>query len=321
MKTKIVYCLVSSDKDIYLEQAWVSIYSLRIYNPTAYVILMVDKSTAASLTGNRAAIKELVTEVKVVETPDGYSAKERSRYLKTNFRQFVEGDLLFIDADTIIGGSIEEVDRIDAEIACVPDYHVRFKDIPVYQQLSDRIYNLFGLQTDTAEFYFNSGVIYVKDTPQMKRLFSDWYSYWKQSAFEKDCFLDQPSLFAANQKNGYLIKELPGRYNCQILYSMQYLHHGLVLHFFNTNSVMGIEQFSPFYEKSLYMRIKEEGGINGEIEDLIKDSSKWIKSPSYFVNKEHYLFLTSPVGLALYSHCQSNSILFRLLKSLVNAKK
>lgn len=321
MKTKIVYCLVSSDKDIYLEQAWVSIYSLRVYNPTAYVILMVDKSTAASLTGNRAAIKELVTEVKVVETPDGYSAKERSRYLKTNFRQFLEGDLLFIDADTIIGGSLEEVDGVEADIACVPDYHVKFKDIPVYRQLSDRINSIFGIETDSSEFYFNSGVIYVKDNQRMRDFFSDWYNCWKKSAFEKGCFLDQPSLFAADQKNGYIIRELHGRFNCQIIYSMQYIHQGLILHFFNTTAVMGLDQFSPFYEISLYEKIKQDGGVDGEVKRIVHDSSQWIKSPSYFVNKEQYQFLTSPIGLGLYSHYQSNSFLFRFLKRLLQAKR
>lgn len=35
MKTKIIYVLVSNENDCYLEQALVSIYSLRLYNPDA----------------------------------------------------------------------------------------------------------------------------------------------------------------------------------------------------------------------------------------------------------------------------------------------
>ena len=99
MKTKIVYCIVSNDQDIYLEQAWVSIYTLKNYSPEAEVFLIVDKETESTLVGKRAGIKELVTEVIAVETPDSYNAMQRSRYLKTNFRQFIAGDLLFIDGD------------------------------------------------------------------------------------------------------------------------------------------------------------------------------------------------------------------------------
>ena len=320
MNTKIVYCLVSSEKDIYLEQAWVSIYSLRLHNPCTTVILVLDKLTAESLTGSRAKIKQLVTEVKVIETPEGYNAKERSRYLKTNFRQFLSGDLLFIDTDTIIGGPLDDVDNISDEIACVPDYHVKFKDIPVYKQLSERIQGIFEISTDDAEYYFNFGVIYVKDTYRTRAFFADWYDRWKYSSFQKNCSFDQPALFAADKKNGYFIKQMSGTYNCQILYSMQYLHSGRILHFFNTTAVMGIEQFSPFYENSIYLQIKKDGGILGDMKMLIEDPSRWIKSPSYFVNKEQYLFLTSPVGLGMFSHYLSNSRFYRLLKKYCDRK-
>lgn len=41
MKTKIIYVLVSNENDCYLEQALVSIYSLRLYNPDANLLLLV----------------------------------------------------------------------------------------------------------------------------------------------------------------------------------------------------------------------------------------------------------------------------------------
>jgi len=43
MKTKIIYVLVSNENDCYLEQALVSIYSLRLYNPDANLLLLVDE--------------------------------------------------------------------------------------------------------------------------------------------------------------------------------------------------------------------------------------------------------------------------------------
>lgn len=49
MKTKIIYVLVSNENDCYLEQALVSIYSLRLYNPDANLLLLVDEETSLSL--------------------------------------------------------------------------------------------------------------------------------------------------------------------------------------------------------------------------------------------------------------------------------
>lgn len=45
MRTKIVYVLVSSEKDIYLEQAWVSFYSLKHFNNDAHVVIVCDNNS------------------------------------------------------------------------------------------------------------------------------------------------------------------------------------------------------------------------------------------------------------------------------------
>ena len=45
MKTQIVYTLISSEKDYFLEELWVSLYSLRQFHPKATVKVLVDEST------------------------------------------------------------------------------------------------------------------------------------------------------------------------------------------------------------------------------------------------------------------------------------
>ena len=66
MKTKIVYVLTSSEKDIYLEQCFVSMCSLRRYNPDAYIVLLTDDLTATTFTGNRKRMIELASEIVTV---------------------------------------------------------------------------------------------------------------------------------------------------------------------------------------------------------------------------------------------------------------
>ncbi len=316
MKTKIVYCIVSNEKDIYLEQAWVSIYTLRKHNPDAEVILLIDKGTEDTLTGKRAGIRGLVTEVLVVDTPAGFNAMQRSRYLKTNFRQFISGDLLFIDSDTVIGGSLAAIDDIEAEIACVPDAHKALDSYSQLVGLKAKILEIFGIDMNDATYYFNSGVIYVKDTKRTRDFFVDWYNQWKFSAFEKGCNFDQPALFATDKKNGYEIKELPGEYNCQLFLSLQYLHKGLILHFFNEKTSLRTKGFSPFYTDEIYQRVKEDGGIKCDIKCILNDSSKWINTPSFFVSREQLYFITSPVGMQLFESYLSNTALYRFLNML-----
>lgn len=310
IKTKIVYCIVSNEEDTYLEQAWVSIYTLRRHNPEAKVILLVDKGTEATLTGKRGGIRELVTEVVAVDTPDGYNAMRRSRYLKTNFRQFIAGDLLFIDADTVVGDSLAGIDNIEAEIACVPDGHRRFREFSGYDFICHRLCSIYGKMTFDDEFYFNSGVIYVKDTPRMHAFFADWYETWKYSSFEKGSSLDQPALFITNKKNGHIIKELPGEFNCQIAYSLKYFYGGLVLHFFNVSLPMLSSELSVFYDENFYRKIKEYGGVRHEVKETLDNKSMWFNLQTNIVDSSHFYFFTTSVGFNIYKSFMENTMLY-----------
>ena len=316
MKTKIVYCIVSNDKDIYLEQAWVSIYTLRKHNPDADVILLVDKGTESTLTGKRGGIRELVTEVMAIDTPDGYNAMQRSRYLKTNFRQFIAGDLLFIDADTVIGGSLAGIDNIDYEIACVPDEHRSFSQLITHDYVCHRICTAFGKMDFDDDYYFNSGVIYVKDTPRMHAFFADWYETWKHSAFERGLSLDQPALFMTNKKNGYLIKELAGEYNCQVAYSLKYFYGGLIIHFFNVSLPMLSSELSVFYDDNFYRKLKEYGGVAHEVKEVLDDKSRWFNLQTHIVDSSHFVFLSSYAGNNIFNSYREKTILYKMYERL-----
>ena len=62
MNTKFVYAVVSDDSDIYLEQTYVSILSLRRHNKNAYVVLVIDDSTELTLNQYRSQILKQVSE-------------------------------------------------------------------------------------------------------------------------------------------------------------------------------------------------------------------------------------------------------------------
>ena len=97
MQTKIVYTLVSDESDTYLEQALLSVYSLRLHNPQAIVELIVDQFTSKTIVDKRSEIRKFITDLITVDVPEDYTKVQKSRYLKTNLRQFVKGDYLFID--------------------------------------------------------------------------------------------------------------------------------------------------------------------------------------------------------------------------------
>ena len=315
MKTKIVYCIVSTEKDVYLEQAWVSIYTLRRYNADAHVTLLVDRATEATLTGKRSGIRDLVDEVVAVDAPEGYDAMQRSRFLKTNFRQFLSGDLLFIDSDTAIGGSLADIDNTDADIACVPDAHRRFKDIQVNKIISQTVMEAFGIAIDGDEFYFNSGVIYVRDNEKTRAFFAGWYKNWKYSSAVKNVTIDQPALYVTDRQHGYMIKELSGIYNCQVSHSLQYLHPAVILHFYTGTCYLMSDKISPLHCSSwLFEAVKAQGGIKGAVKEVLDDKTKWLNVQTNVVDSDYFAFLNTYVSANIFESFMKGSLMYRLLK-------
>lgn len=319
MQTTIVYTLISSESDTYLEQLWYSLYSLRLHNPDARVVLLTDNSTEKTIVGRRAKVREYLTEIIVVDTPNQYSPKERSRYIKTTFRRYLKGNLLFLDTDTIIADDLSTIDLIEDDVACVLDYHAQLDLLIDGKDIRQRIMDIFGVDVSDEKKYFNSGVMFVKDTPKAHLLFEHWYKNWLIAAFEKKQCFDQPALMLANKVCGHIIEEMPGIWNCQVLTSIRYLHHAKIIHFFN-NTWEGKDELSPFFDDAIYRRLKNEGDIPEDMKGHIKDPKSAFYSPTYFTCKKRNTFMQTLVGATMFSEYQKNGLLYRIVHALCKAR-
>ena len=262
MNTKVVYTIVSSSSDFYLEQALLSVHSLRMYNPEAVVELVVDESTAATIEGKRAKIREYVNKIHVVETPEGLNSVHRSRFLKTNLREFVQGDYLFIDCDTVICDSLAGIDKVDAEIAMVADLNgeLLLQDYNTIEK-----YKTAGFGDATGLPYFNSGVIYAKDTPDVHLFYKKWHTNWKESII-RGVHYDQPALCATNVASGKMIHELDGIWNCQFKFGgYRILNQAKILHYLGWN----MAELHHFHHNYIFVRIKDNGYIDKTIEGVL----------------------------------------------------
>lgn len=63
MTTKIVYVLTSTEEDTYLEQTLISVYSARMYNQDATIIVVTDQRTMSGLKGRRTEIKKYLSDI------------------------------------------------------------------------------------------------------------------------------------------------------------------------------------------------------------------------------------------------------------------
>lgn len=275
MKTKIVYVLVSNDADCYYEQTILSTYSLRQFNPDAVVEVVCDLDTYATLVDTRYHLTEYVDRIICVEVPTLYSLMQKSRYLKTKLRELITGDFLYLDSDTIICGSLDEIDHCSEELAAVRD-----KNRPgQFSRLSGWPFVVakdVGWQDELkGEPYYNGGVMYAKDSPIAHQLYAKWHDCWLQCV-DKGISTDQTGLCMANKMLSHPIKNIPDRWNCQInADGILFTDDALVIHYFCNK----YEQYL-LSRASVQETIKQMGTIPPFVKEFIANPKLLFASPS-----------------------------------------
>lgn len=280
MNTKIVYCLASSEKDYYYEQLFISVHSLRKHNPEAYVEVVCDDKTYATLIGSRARIFELVTNVISITLPESIGQWERSRYLKTNLRKLVHGDYLFIDTDTIICGPLDSVDCYTFEVGAVKD---EWKDTTIQANSKDCVDNTansraqrFGLNV-VGYHYFNSGVMFVKDSPAAYSLYEKWTSLYDK--YHTELKTDQFSLMLANHEAGDVITEMNRNLNCMVVIDkcIKHIQEAKIIHYYSRKIDFIIS--SPW----LLDPIRDTGSMPCTIQSIIDNPGDFFKQRSQII--------------------------------------
>lgn len=234
---KFVYALISTTNDFYAEQAAMSMWSLKKRNPGAAVVLLSDSLTLEALENNRRQVIELADEVVAVDIPGDLTPVQRSRFLKTTMRQNVEGDFLYLDNDTVVVDSLDDLESFDGEVGAVNDCHQTVAARRQYESYR----KLTGKKPLTGDLYFNGGILFARDTPAVHKFFSDWHELWDSDRRLFAFDLDQPSLNQASETNGGFIKELDGTYNCQLMLSnsKDYRAKAKILHYFSSTREQG----------------------------------------------------------------------------------
>ncbi len=296
MKTQIVYVLVSSEKDVFLEELWVSVWSLRQYEPDVTVNVIVDELTAKRVKAN-VELMTLITNVVVADVPEKYTPKERSREIKTRIRELIRGDLFYIDTDTVICKPLTYFDNCEYDVAGIPDSNVFLKDNPFAGGMIGSVKEIFGSDVSNREYLINGGVIYAKDNEVAHELFRRWNKNWKYSCFEKGNSQDQPALWQSDHEMGNVIKLLPDVYNSQVAMNLQYFADAAIVHFLHMNFIPD-QSYSPYLCLKIYKDIKTAGTLTPEIKKQIINCKSSFAPLTMPVGRDQLLFLFTPMGMS-----------------------
>lgn len=317
MKAKAVYIVSSDSSDIYLEQTYLSILSLRKHNPDAAVAMVVDAKTDGTLYGERARILDSVNAKIVVPVPSQYNKVQSSRFLKTSLREYISGDFLFIDSDTIICDDFSGIDSFEGEIGAVINEHVPISRY--YDSYGKRIKKYAkeeGWHCSDEVPHYNSGVMFVRDTPFTHAFFTAWHNRWKETLNKYNRHIDQSPLAFVNECFGYPIKELPAAWNCQILrYGIPYLRDAKIIHYYaamySSDSVLYASR-----DKNLYKGLLGKDSLPEEFLRPLDNPKLAFVNPTRLCTERELKFLSGEMAQICLFHpgiTRVLDILFRLL--------
>jgi len=314
---KYVYVLTSSTTDLYYEQFFLSVTSLRMHNPDAYIVVLLDRRTKESLTDLRNGYEQVVSEIKTIDTPIELSQKEVSRWIKTSMKKYITGDFLYIDCDTVITENLNYVFPSEINIGAILDTHVPLKKHHLVSHFNLEDIEINFNSSSKLGLRYNGGVIFCRDVPESDDFFNRWHSLWNIS-LKKGNSQDMPSLNQANLEAGNIIKKLDDNWNCQIIYNgLPFLSTAKIIHYYAT-----VFDFinCPFKPASWVVlnSVKETGIISDEIMEMLKFPRNAFEQKSRIISDNDELeVLNSKLFLLLLIIRKKRARLFNLLNSVI----
>ncbi|WP_323355971.1 hypothetical protein [Cyanobium gracile] len=229
---KLVYVLTTNCRDPYADMVLVSMLSVGLSNPEITTVLVVDTISMEALTASNHKLLEISDSVIAIDTPPG-SGVFRSRWMKTQVGHFIQGAVIFIDADTIVRRAIDWPRHFNSGFGAVADApYVEASEDPHRLQVSVDI----GWNQDRT--YYNSGFFYYVSSPAMERFFETWHSLWQDNR-DRTNNKDQPSFNAAITLAAFDEQELPETFNHQITMSWKDCQRSKVWHFWESSRMPG----------------------------------------------------------------------------------
>lgn len=226
---KVCYVITDHGLGQYARLTFLSASLLRRLYPDMEILLLCDSPTAVYLQESHRNLLDLVTHCVPVETglPE---ARSSSRFIKSAMRQIVSGNFVFIDSDALPIRRFDDICAGNCELAAAPDRDISTWELTPSEFVVKHMRDL-GYEGAPPGIYYNSGVLFLADTPAMRKFGELWHSGWHKFRAGQGAYMDQPAFNYAIRVSGARLRTLDGSYNAMISTSVWQGVHARILHF------------------------------------------------------------------------------------------
>jgi hypothetical protein len=265
----VCYALAMDGDPIYADMITISALCVRRIYPTAKLTILTDDESLQNIGRELQHLVAAGADVRSVGKFDG-SPRRRSRFIKTRLRSSVDGDVLYLDADTAAVRKFDGLLECDAPLSAAIDRN-RVDPRGGFPAWVVPDFERLGWRHPT-RFYLNAGVIFWRDCDAARALGKLWHENWLRYTTSVDNPADQPAFNHSIDALGLEPKIMDDAFNARVGVSREFAKGARIYHLLS-----GDERAHGTFIDLLLTRYRQTGKIDFRlIDDAVDHGHPWI---------------------------------------------
>lgn len=265
MRRTVVYVVAGEGNDFYSAMTRVSAASLRVTNPAVKIVLVTDQLSADSFRRCRDPLLSEIDDCLVFQAPRE-SEVFRSRFIRTNLRNLIDGQYLVLDSDMLVRDDLSELFSSDADIVCAPNHSSDQFHLQISREDQDTLSAMgWNVRRDV---YVNGGLMLCNDSSAARRFAADWHKKWISAHNRTGRYRDQPALNSALHATSVSLAVLPHRFNAQFKKRAGVANSAAIWHFYASAKSARTTAFEEMVGRLLKGETFDRAGVETMIRRL-----------------------------------------------------
>jgi hypothetical protein len=223
----VCYALAMDHERLYVHLTTISAMCVRRIYPNSQITVLTDDVSLQNIGCELDHLATVGTRIRSIGRFDG-SARLRSRFVKTQVRNVVDGDVLYLDADTAAVREFDGLLQCEAPLSAAIDRN-RVDPQGGFPAWAVPDFDRLGWRHPT-RLYLNAGIILWRDCSEARALAKSWHENWLRYTTTVDNPADQPAFNHSIDVLGIEPRIMDDVFNARVGVSPEFANGACIYH-------------------------------------------------------------------------------------------
>jgi len=267
----VCYALAMDGERTYADLITISALCVRRIYPASKVTVLTDDQSLQNVGHALQHLAEAGAQIRSIGKFNGNS-RLRSRFVKTQVRSAVDGDVLYLDADTAAVREFDGLLECEAPLSAAIDRN-RVNPRGGFPAWVVPDFDRLGWRHPT-RLYLNAGIVLWRDCDEARALGKLWHENWRRYATTLNNPADQPAFNYSIDCLGLRPEIMHDAFNARVGVSPKFAKGARIYHLLS-----GDERANGTFIDQLLIGYRENGQIDWRlIEDAAERGHPWIEA-------------------------------------------